>query len=489
MIVEAVTEFARNLGAIPDRLRGRFFRLLEPLLMSLTRIQHPASRLSRKEFLQVGFSGMLGLGLSDLISGRQVRAEQDYPSSLFGKAKSVILVFLTGAPAHQDIWDLKPEAPVGIRGDYSPIDTNVPGIQIGPHVPRLAQMADKYAIVRSMTHDLPGHEQGTHFVLTGVNQLPPGSTHMVSRNDWPCYSAGLQALRPNRDGLPNGVMLPTYLHNGYGFSGQTGGFMGSRLDPWHVTKDPNAANFQLDELTLQPGVTIQRVDDRRSLLSELDRQRRDLENVSIAAPLNRSQREAYQLLSAGGRFREAFEMDRESKEMRDRYGRHAFGQSLLLARRLVEAGMPIVQANMGSMNNWDTHIKNFDVLKDRLLPPFDQGFSALLSDLGERSLLDETLVVAIGEFGRTPQINPDGGRDHWSGVFSAVFAGAGVRGGQVIGASDAHAAYPATRGWYPADLGATIYTALGVDPSSTIIDPLGRPHRLNAGEVISPLFC
>ena len=456
--------------------------------MMFSRIVRPGFHLNRKEFLQVGFSGMLGFGLTDLISGRQTRGESENLSPLFGKAKSVILVFLTGAPSHQDIWDLKPEAPVGIRGDYTPIDTNVSGIQIGPHVPRLAQIADKYAIVRSMTHDLPGHEQATHFVLTGVNQLPPGATHMASRNDWPCYSAGIQELRPKGDGLPMGVMLPTYLHNGYGFSGQTAGFMGSRLDPWHVTKDPNAANFQLDELTLQPGVTVQRVQDRRALLSELDGQRRDLDAVSAAQPLSRSRQEAYQLLSAGGRFREAFDMDRESTEMRDRYGRHAFGQSLLLARRLVEAGIPIVQANMGTMNNWDTHGDNFGQLKTRLLPPFDQGFSALITDLSEKGLLDETLVVAIGEFGRTPQINPTAGRDHWSGVFSAVFAGAGVRGGQVIGASDAQAAYPATRGWYPADLGATLYTALGVEPSSTILDPLGRPHRLNAGNVIAPLF-
>jgi uncharacterized protein (DUF1501 family) len=181
-------------------------------------------------------------------------------------------------------------------------------------------------------------------------------------------------------------------------------------------------------------------------------------------------------------------MERESAETRDRYGRHAFGQSLLLARRLVEAGMPVVQANMGSMNNWDTHGSNFTQLKDRLLPPLDQGLSALLTDLDDRRLLDETLVVCVGEFGRTPQINPGAGRDHWSGVFSALFAGAGVRGGQVIGASDGQAAFPATRGWYPADLGATVYSALGIDPASTIVDRLGRPHRLNAGAVIAPLY-
>ena len=185
---------------------------------------------------------------------------------------------------------------------------------------------------------------------------------------------------------------------------------------------------------------------------------------------------------------EAFDMDRETPEMRDRYGRHAFGQSLLLARRLVEAGMPIVQANMGSMNNWDTHGDNFGQLKNRLLPPFDQGVAALLTDLQERGLLDETLVIAVGEFGRTPKINEGGGRDHWSGVFSAIYAGAGIRGGQVIGASDAQAAYPATRGWYPADLGATVYSALGIHPDSLVYDRIGRPNTLNAGRVIAPLY-
>ncbi|RLS55652.1 MAG: DUF1501 domain-containing protein [Planctomycetota bacterium] len=444
-----------------------------------------SSLLERREAVQVGFSGLLGLGLSHLMAGR-ARAEGG--AAGFGRAKSVILIFQTGAPSHQDIWDLKPEAPLEVRGEFTPIDTNVAGIQVGPHIPRLASIADKYAIIRSMTHDLPGHEQATHFVLSGINQLPPGATHMASRSDWPCYAAGVQALRPRNDGLPAGVMLPTYLHNGYGFSGQTGGFMGSQYDPWHVKKDPNAADFKLDELTLQPGLTIGRVDDRRALLEGLDQQRRDLDTQAASQNLSRSSGQAYGLLTAAGQFREAFEMDRETPAMRDRYGRHAFGQSLLLARRLVEAGMPIVQANMGSMNNWDTHGSNFAQLKDRLLPPFDQGVSALLSDLEERGLLGETLVIAVGEFGRTPKINAGAGRDHWSGVFSAIYAGAGIRGGQVIGASDAQAAYPATRGWYPADLGATVYSALGIDPDSTVYDRIGRPNRLNAGRVIAPLY-
>lgn len=440
--------------------------------------------LSRKEFLQVGFSGLLGLGLPQVLSPCSAGAEQAPPR----KAKSVIMVFCTGAPAHQDMWDLKPQAPVEVRGEFQPIDTNVPGIQIGPHLPLMAKLADKYAIVRSMTHQLPGHEQGTHFMLTGVNQLPPGATHMASRNDWPCYASAVQYLRPSADGLPSGVLLPTYLHNGYGFSGQSGGFMGSKYDPWQLTRDPNAADFKLDELQLLPGLTVERVNDRRALLANLDQQRRDLDAAASVGNLSARMRDAYTLLTTGAKFREAFDLDRETPEMRERYGRHAFGQSLLLARRLVEAGMPVVQANMGSMNNWDTHGSNFKQLKDRLLPPFDRGLAALLTDLDERGLLAETLVVVVGEFGRTPQINATAGRDHWSGVFSAVLTGAGVVGGQVVGASDAQAAYPMTRGWYPADLGATVYTALGIDPASQIIDRLGRPHQLNAGEVIAPLY-
>lgn len=442
--------------------------------------------LNRKEFLQVGFSGLLGLGLPQVFHARRAQAREEQAAS--GRAKSVILVFCTGAPAHQDMWDLKPHAPAEVRGEFQPIDTNAPGVQISEHLPRLARLADNYAVVRSMTHALPGHEQGTHFMLTGVNELPPGATHMASRNDWPCYASAMQYLRPRADGLPSGVLLPTYLHNGYGFSGQHGGFMGSKYDPWQLTRDPNAADFRLEELHLLPGLTVDRVNDRRTLLNSLDQQRRDLESTASAADRSARMRDAYTLLTSGAQFREAFDLDREPAALRDRYGRHSFGQSLLLARRLVEAGMPIIQANMGSMNNWDTHGQNFKQLKDRLLPPFDQGLAALLEDLNERGLSGETLVVVVGEFGRTPQINATAGRDHWSGVFSAVFAGAGVRGGQAIGVSDAQAAYPVTRGWRPADLGATIYAALGIDPRSQIIDQIGRPHQLNAGEVIAPLY-
>jgi hypothetical protein len=458
--------------------------------MDSNRTTSNASRIHRRSLLQIGFSSCLGLGLSNFLPNPATAKStaNTVGNSFKGRAKSVIFVFQTGAPSHQDIWDLKPEAPSEVRGEYMPVDTNVPGIQVGPHIPRLAKLADKLAIIRSMSHSLPSHEHGTHWMLTGINDNPIGSTHMASRNDWPCYASGVQFLHPRPDGLPAGVMLPTYLHNGYGFCGQNGGMLGGDFDPWHVSKDPNAADFKIDELNLFAGLTVDRFHGRETLLESIDAQRRDLDKSASVRDMSTRMQQAANILTSAGKFREAFDIDRESKETRDRYGRHAFGQSLLLARRLVEAGVPVIQANMGTMNNWDTHGQNFSQLKDRLLPPFDQGLATLISDLEERGLLDQTLIVATGEFGRTPKINETAGRDHWSAVFSAVFAGAGVKGGQVIGASDATAAYPATRAYFPADLGATIYTTLGIDPESLVYDRLKRPHGLNKGDVIAPLY-
>jgi hypothetical protein len=448
-----------------------------------------AGRLSRHEFLQVGFSGLLGLGMSEVLGARKAEAATGgAKKTSFGRAKSVIFVFCTGAPAHQDTWDLKPEGPLESRGEFKPIDTSAPGVRIGEHLPNMAKLAHKYAIVRSMTHKLPSHEHGTHYMLTGINQSPPGATHMASRNDWPCYASGVSYLRGATGGLPSGVMLPTYLHNGYGFCGQNAGFLGSQYDPWQFTRDPNAKDFKLNELNLLPGLSVDRVSARRGLLDSIDRQRRDLEASAAVSNMSQRMGEAFNMLIQGGKFRDAFDLDRETPQTRDRYGRHAFGQSLLLSRRLVEAGIPVVQANMGRMNQWDTHANNFSALKNTLLPPLDQGLAALLSDLDERGLLDETLVLVSGEFGRTPLINRGGGRDHWSNVYSALFAGGGVQGGQAIGESDAQAAYPLTRGWYPADVGATLYSALGIPPASQVVDRLERPHRLNDGDVIEPLY-
>lgn len=448
--------------------------------------------LKRRELLQIGSSGLLGLGLPTLLSQQSSAAA----TGAFGeqRARSVILIFLTGAPSHLDMFDLKPEAAAEVRGSFQPIATRTPGMDVCEHLPKLATRSDKYAVVRSMTHGLPSHEHATHMVLTGIDKMPIGATHMASRADWPCYASTLDYLQPRRDGIPNGVMLPTYLNNGYGFSGQDAGFLGARHDPWHVKQDPNDPKFRVESLSLPVGMTLDALGDRRQLLAQFNAQSASLDLARSAAEFSSYQDQAMSILTASSISR-AFNVDQEPAAVRDQYGRHLFGQSLLLSRRLVQAGVPIVQANMGSMNNWDTHNSNFTQLKDRLLPPLDQGVSALLDDLGSSGLLDETLVVMVGEFGRTPKLGgnvgtpsyvPDG-RDHWAGVFFALFAGAGVRGGQVIGSSDNIAAYPATNPYYPSDLGATIFHSLGVDPCSIIKDRVNRPMHASEGEPIGPL--
>ena len=446
--------------------------------------------LTRREMLQVGYSGLLGLGMTSVAA---TASRGDGPRGP-RPVRSVVLIFQTGAPSHIDTLDPKPDAAAEIRGEFKPIATNAPGVSISEHLPGLAARADKLAIVRSMTHGLPSHEHATHMMLTGIDKMPPGSTHMASRADWPCYASGLDCLRPRDDGVPSGVLLPTWLNNGYGFSGQDAGVLGPKFDPWQIRQDPNKPGFRVDELNLPPGLTAEAVGRRRALLEEVDGQARAIDRAGAAGGFSEIRDKAYSMLTSGG-VKRAFDIGREDPKTRDRYGRHMFGQSLLLARRLVQAGVPIIQANMGPMNTWDTHTNVCDQLKTRLLPPLDRAVSAFLDDLEATGLLDETLVVMVGEFGRTPRIGGEAGntafasgRAHWAGVFSAAFAGGGVRGGRVIGRSDKIGAYPASRGYYPSDLGATIYRALGLDPASEVTDRLGRPLALNRGEVIAPLY-
>jgi hypothetical protein len=405
----------------------------------------------------------------------------------------LILIFLTGAPSHLDMFDMKPEAPDEIRGAFQPIATRVPGLAICEHLPRLAARADKYALVRSLSHRENNHLVATHHVLTGYPQPGAFFDKVASRDDWPCYSSGLSYLRPRHDGMPTGVNLPTFLMEGpLTWPGQHAGFLGPRHDPWQVTRDPNAPDFRMDNLRLDPAIEVDRLGERRALLAQIDRQRAGLASAAEGRRLSDQQTQAFSLLTSG-RIAQAFDMDREPVAVRDRYGRHAFGQSLLLARRLVEAGVPVVQANMGRVQNWDTHGDNFGRLKNQLLPPLDQGVAALLDDLEATGLLDDTLVLMLGEFGRTPKISgmrtgKDVGRDHWAACFFGLFAGAGVRGGQVIGKSDKIGAYPITTPYLPNDVGATVYHVLGVDPESEVRDRQGRPTQLNRGQVMRALF-
>jgi uncharacterized protein (DUF1501 family) len=446
--------------------------------------------ITRRELLQVGYSGLLGIGLPSLLARRAVAAnEARTRGGASRKPKSMILVFLTGAPSHLDTFDMKPEAPAEIRGEFKPIATKLPGLYVSEHLPRLAARADKYALVRSLAHRENNHLVATHHLLTGHPQPGAFFDKVASRDDWPSYSSALNYLRPRHDGIPSGVNLPTFLMEGpLVWPGQHAGFLGPRYDPWQISRDPNAADFRVDSLRLSPGLDVSRLSDRSALLNQVNQQQDQLTDLAAARRLTDQQQLALSVLTSG-KIAKAFEMDREPPAVRDRYGRHAFGQSLLLARRLVEAGVPVVQANMGHVQNWDSHSDIFPTLKKRLLPPLDQAVAALLDDLEASGLIDETLVLMLGEFGRTPKITgASPGRDHWAPCFFSLFAGAGVRVGQVIGKSDKIGAYPATTPFTPDDIGATVYHVLGVDPAVDVRDRQERPVRLNRGEVMHCLF-
>jgi hypothetical protein len=444
----------------------------------------------RREFLQVGFSGFVGLGLSGLM-----RAQASAAARVAPRAKSMIMVFLSGAPSHLDTFDMKPDAPDGIRGEFQPISTNVPGISFCEHLPRLASMADRLAVVRSMSHTNLNHLNSTHLLLTGQPQPGAFFDKIASRDDYPCYASAVDAIRPRSDGIPTGVTLPTFLIEGpLIWPGQHAGFLGTRHDPWHIKKDPSKPGFKVDELALPDGFTVERLGRRFDLLGDLSAAHESADKADALDPLD-SQRKLALSLLLSGKVARAFDLEMEDPRVRDRYGRHMFGQSLLLARRLVDAGVPVVQANMGRVQNWDTHSANFRRLKNELLPPLDHGVAALLDDLAASGRLDETLVIITGEFGRTPRIgagtgnvNTKDGRDHWSRVFTSVFAGAGVRGGQFVGRSDRVGAYPATRPFTPADLAATVYRVLGIDTETILSDRLKRPTQLCKGEEITPLY-
>lgn len=441
----------------------------------------------RRELLQVGSSALLGLSLPGVLGGRASAAGAS-KAGLTGRAKSVILAFQTGACSHHDTFDMKPDASAEARGPFQPIATPVPGFQVCEHLPRLAERAKKYAVVRSFSHRDNNHLMSTHHVLTG--HLQPGGffDKVASRTDWPCYAAACDYLKPRQDAVPSGVHLPTFLMSApLTWPGQHGGLLAPKHDPWQITTDPNEPNFRVDNLTLAAGMDIARLQDRRELLDQINARQTVLDGNAEQRRLTTQQELAFSMLTSQ-RLHQAFEIGRESDATRERYGRNTYGQSLLLARRLTEIGVPVVQVNLGRVQNWDNHSNIFPTLKDRLLPPVDQGMSALLDDLEDSGRIDDTLVILIGEFGRTPKINAQAGRDHWGYCFSGLFAGAGVQGGQVIGKSDALGAYPLTKAYTPEDLGATVYTALGVDPTSTIHDIQGRPAQLNQGTPIRALY-
>lgn len=443
--------------------------------------------ISRREWLRVGGLAAAGLTLPELLARQAVAAQ---PAGAFGRARSCIVAFLFGAPAHQDLWDLKPDAPAEVRGEFRPIETSVPGIRISEHLPRVAKLAHRYAIVRSVSHPDDTHTVAMHAMLTGTRHAEPNTNPQNKPSDFPCFGAAMQYLRPGRGALPSGISLNAPANqvsaNNHIFPGFFAGMLGRSYDPLFVEQDPSRPDFR----PFQPpaGLSEVRLQRRDSLRASLDRAWAAAEPYVDAALLTRHQRRALELVTSA-EARRAFDLSGEASVDRERYGKHPFGQGLLLARRLVEAGVGLVTVNwMRDDAFWDTHADNFNQLRDRLLPPFDLAFSALLDDLARRGMLDETLVVCLGEFGRTPRINPKAGRDHWAACNSVVLAGGGIRGGVVYGASDATAAYPTADLVTPADLAATIYHALGIDPRTELRDPQSQPRPLTTGEPILRLF-
>jgi len=442
--------------------------------------------LTRRDFLRVGAlsAGAVGLSLAELT---QLRAA----SAARSGDVNCILLFLVGGPSQIDTWDPKPDAPDTVRGPFRPVRTNVPGIDLCEHFPRMARVADRYAIVRSVHHDAaPIHETGHQLMQTG-HLFRGGLEH-------PHYGAVLSHVRGSANGLPPFVVLPGPIGNtGVSIShGQTAGYLGSGHEPFFLCGEAEAPDFDVTDPDNPCGLDPARLSHRRTLLDAVDNAHRVFD-AGDSRWHDGTRGQAFGRVFAG-RAKQAFHLARESDALRSRYGRNTFGQSCLLARRLVEHGVRLVTVNMfDTVFNevtWDCHADGgslavrLEDYAETLCPMFDLAYTALLEDLGQRGLLDTTLVVALGEFGRTPQLNPRGGRDHWPGVWSILFAGAGVRGGQVVGSSDKTGSEPKDRPVRPADVAASIYQALGVDLATRLPGPDGRLLPLTVGQPIADLF-
>ncbi len=407
------------------------------------------------------------------------------------KAKSVILIFNCGAPSHIDLWDPKPDAGETVRGEFSPIATKVAGIQFTEMLPRMAERADRLAVVRSVHHQHSSHNAGMHWSIVGRPYAVDSTLINPAATDLPSFGT-LCGWLAERDGYSGAV--PPYVitpephcdSRVYLTPGQFGGCLGRRYDPFVLGADPNARDFRVRDLAIHESLSKERLGERDSLLGQLSANTRRIP-IPAADEYDLRRRQAASMVFSGEAAR-AFDLSQEPDSVRERYGRHSWGQSHLLARRLVEAGVRFVTTVNGPSIIWDTHQDNFGRLKNKLVPPMEQAYAALLDDLAERGLADSTLVVWMGDFGRTPIINKDAGRDHWPQCYSVVLSGGGIRGGQVVGASDRTGAYPAERAVTPADIHATVFQALGYDASRTIYPSAdGRPMQLSTGAPIREL--
>ncbi len=463
--------------------------------LAMNRLQHPPGLmrgvLSRREMLRIGTLSTFGLTLPHLLT------EKTLAKGSGGRAKGCIVLFLMGGPPQHSTWDPKPDAPPEIRGEFGPIDTKVPGIRICSLFPHVANQLDKIALLRGVSTGDNAHSSSGYAMITGVPHSPLNAENVNPGppNDWPSLAAMVRALRGDRGGLPASVRLPMHIFNTDSsiWPGQDAGFLGRRYDPWLFRCEPAAAHFKVPELSLSADVSIDRLGERRDLLRKLDR--------TIAAGMTpadgkstRYQEQAFDLLGSP-QARAAFDLAREEPKLRDRYGRHHFGQSCLLARRLIEAGVGLVQVNWyrgadepSDNPCWDSHTLESQRLKTVLAPTADSAFATLVDDLAQRGMLDDTLVLCIAEFGRTPKMNSRAGRDHWGHVFSVALAGGGVRGGQVYGSSDKQGGHPREGRVLPQDLTATVLHCLGFETNAEIHDSLGRPIPASRGEVIRAIL-
>jgi hypothetical protein len=440
----------------------------------------------RREFLRAGGLALAGLTLPQLLNALATTNKPHF--------RSVIQLFLWGGPSQHETFDLKPHAPAGIRGDFRPIATRTPGLQICEHLPRLADLSEDYALIRSLTHTGTNHGTSAYHMLTGRIHASPGTLRHPVPSDHPSVNAAVNCFVRASRGLPATVSLPSVLYDGDGgeVPGQGPGLLGQQHTPFLVNGDPSRPDFSIQSLTLPAEVDGSRLRRRIELQAALDGEGERLARLPAPHALNDYQEQAFRLLQSPAA-RRAFRLSAEPAKLRERYGWHHFGQSCLLARRLIESGVRLVTVfwnapTIEDDQSWDTHNRSFERLKRHLLPAFDLAVSALLEDLQARGLLAETLVMSMGEFGRTPKINKQAGRDHWGFCQSMLLFGGGVRGGQVYGSSDASAAYAAEAPVSPDDLAATVFHGLGIPLDREIRDSQGRPLPLCSGKPLLRLF-
>ncbi|HEY7330860.1 MAG TPA: DUF1501 domain-containing protein [Gemmataceae bacterium] len=444
--------------------------------------------LTRRHLLQVGGLGLLGFHLPGLLRAAEHSGKQK------ARARAVIFLHQWGGPSHHDSFDMKPSTPEAIRGEFKPISTNLPSVPVCDQLPDMARVMNKVTLVRTLHHTMKNHNSAGYYSLSGYAPATDDQRLRDSNDLFPAYGSIVDRLAPARAGVPTFVSYPHTISDGSITPGQHATFLGKAHDPLFINQDPNSPDFRLPELSLPENISLERLDNRRDVLRLIDRQTELMEFSAKARGIDAQYQRAMTMLSSPA-IKKAFDLTSEPDSVRRRYGRTTYGQGCLLARRVVEAGARFVNVyfartigGQGSEGGWDTHGFNnkpmYPVLKNYLMPITNQTLPTLLEDLDQRGLLDETLVVWVGEFGRSPRINKMAGRDHWPQCYTALLAGGGVKRGHVHGASDKIGAYPALDPVRPDDLAATMFHLLGIDPKTEIRDALNRPLPISSGEVI-----